>query len=156
MWYTIKEAARQLGCDPKVLINLKYRNGLNCETCVPDDEIVRLSKILVNGRMPTGNRFRNAKFSKRKRQSQIDKVVEKVLQRLSCEKPFGSTVDDVAHKYGCAPGTSSPTIAQVEKAMILDAMRTIRNTTKVAHQLGIGRRTLYRKLEQYKQENNPT
>jgi AraC-like DNA-binding protein len=155
MWYTIKEAAAKLGCNPKVLINLKYRNGLDCETCVPYHEIDRLSRLLVNGHMPHGNRFCNSKFSKRKRKDKIDKIVEKVLERLSCNERFQNTVDRTAEEFGCSDAGISDkmTIGQVEKAMILNAVRTIKNRAEIARRLGISRRNLYRKLKQYRIPN---
>jgi len=145
-WYTVNEAAEILGCSPKILINLKYRNGLKCSICIPKDEVMRLSHVIVNGHMPSGNRFKNAKYlANIRKRDRIDKIVDRVIERLS-HNENSTCIDEMAIESKI---TNDMTLAEVEKAVVLNTIRLVKNRSEAARKLGISRRSLYCKLDEY-------
>ena len=73
--------------------------------------------------------------------------LQAVQLHLQSQKLSASDLGDVAHT---APGSLKDAVEEVERERILDALRVCAgNQTKAAQMLGISRRTLLNRLDQY-------
>lgn len=81
---------------------------------------------------------------------ELEHAVERAV--ILCTQPVLSISDFQLNGNGAAPGTEGTTLnlADVEKEVILQAIKKCNgNLTRAAEELGIGRTTLYRKMEEY-------
>jgi transcriptional regulator with PAS, ATPase and Fis domain len=118
----MKQAAEALGCNVKLLINLKYRNGLRYELHIPSQEVHRLSNFIIDGKMIPGNRFTNAKY----------KNGELKPQRKSW-KIKSTNLADV--------------VVDAEKKAFVKILKKFKgDKSKVARFLGVDLSTVYRKV----------